>query len=68
MTAYRVRFIKALCDDTGHPRKCVEGAVDIRCAKSRDRAVQAAKYRFERMNGIPQWNLYADAIELDHLD
>lgn len=65
MVHYRVRFIKKLCDDTGHQHKCVEGVVDIRRARDRDRAVQAAKRRFERMKKIPRWGLYADSFELE---
>ena len=65
MSHYSVRFIKTLCDDTGHPHKCVEGVVDIRRARNRERAVQAAKRRFERMKRIPRWDLYADTFELD---
>jgi len=65
MTYYRICFIKTLCDDTGHPHKCIEGIVDIHRARSRDRAIQAAKHRFERMKRIPQWDLYADAFEVD---
>ncbi len=65
MAHYRVRFIKTLNDDTGHPHECIEGIVDIRRARSLDRAVQAAKHRFERMKRIPQWSFYADAFEVD---
>jgi hypothetical protein len=65
MVHYHVRFIKNLCDDMGHTHKCVEGAVNIRRARDRDRAVQAAKRRFERMKRIPRWDLYADTFELD---
>lgn len=65
MAHYHVRFIKTLCDDTGHPHKCVEGVVNIRRARDQDRAVQAAKRRFERMKRIPRWDLYADTFELD---
>lgn len=65
MGHYQVRFIKSLCDDTGHQHKCVEGVVDIHSAKNRDRAVQAAKHRFERMKRIPRWDLYADTFELE---
>ena len=65
MVHYHVRFIKNLCDNTGHPHKCVEGVVDIRRARDRERAVEAAKRRFERMKKIPRWDLYADTFELD---
>jgi hypothetical protein len=65
MVHYHVRFIKNLCDDTGHQHKCVEAIVDIRRAKDQARAIQAAKHRFERMKRIPRWDLYADSFELD---
>lgn len=65
MTDYRFRFMKTVCDSTGHPHRCVEGVVDIYLAKNKDRALQAAKYRFERMKGISHWDLYADTVELD---
>jgi hypothetical protein len=65
MVHYHVRFIKDLCDDTGHQHKCVEGIVDIRRARDQARAIQAAKRRFERMKRIPRWDLYADRFELD---
>jgi hypothetical protein len=64
MVQYQVRFIKNLCDDTGHTHKCVEGVVNIRCARDSGRAVEAAKRRFERMKQIKYWQLYADTFEL----
>ena len=64
MAHYRVSFIKRLCDDTGHMHKCIEGVVDIRQARDRGRAVQAAKRRFERMKRVPRWDMYADTFEL----
>jgi len=67
MARFRIRFLKSLCDDTGHSHKCVQGVVDIHWARDRDRAVQAAKRRFERMKKIPCWNLHADTFELDHV-
>lgn len=65
MARYHVRFVKNLCDDTGHTHKCVEGIVDIRRARDSDRAIQAAKRRFERMKGISHWDRYADAFEVE---
>lgn len=65
MPNYRVRFIKILCDDTGHPHRCQEGEVNIRHARDRDRAVRAAKKRFARIKRIPRWDLFADAFELE---
>ncbi len=65
MAQYRVSFLKTLCDDSGHPHDCIEGIVNIRWARSQDRAVQAAKLRFKRMKKIPQWDFYADTFEVD---
>jgi hypothetical protein len=65
MAHYRIRFLKDLCDDTGHRHRCVEGIIDIRQARDQARAVEAAKRRFERMKRIPRWDLYADTFELD---
>ena len=65
MAQYHVRFIKNLCDHAGHPHGCVEGVVDIRHARDRDRAVEAAKRPFERTKRIPPWNLIADSFELE---
>ncbi len=65
MGHYSVRFIKILNDDTGHPHRCIQGTVDIRRARTRDRAVQAAMHQFERMKHIPRWDLYADTFEVD---
>lgn len=65
MVQYQVRFIKSLCDDTGHQHKCVEGVVKIREAKNQDRATRAAKHRFARMKRIPRWDLHADFVEVE---
>lgn len=64
MTVYHVRFIKDLCDSTGHAHKCVQGVVNIERARDSERAVRAAKRRFERMKRIKRWDLCADAFEL----
>ena len=65
MAHYRVRFIKNICDATGHSHRCVQGIVDIGRARDRERAVQAAKRRFERIKKISRWDLHADTFELD---
>ena len=65
MPHYHVRFIKNLCDDTGHQHKCVEGTVHIRRARDQDRAMRAAQHRFARSKRVPRWSLYADAVEVE---
>ena len=64
MTEYRVRFVKRLCDDTGHQHDCVEGEVRVRRARDQARAMQAAKLRFQRAKHAPNWQTYADRVEV----
>ena len=39
--------------------------IEIRRAKSPDRAVRAAERRYERRHHVPDWQLYADTLELE---
>jgi F0F1-type ATP synthase delta subunit len=64
MGEYRVRFIKRLCNDVGLQRNCLQGLVDVRRAKTAERAVQAAQKRFERSKRISDWRVYADICEV----
>jgi hypothetical protein len=43
MSCYRVTFFKNLLSSDGHPFKCVQQVVDVRHARSADRAVEAAE-------------------------
>jgi hypothetical protein len=59
MTRYRVTsFFKTLLSSDGHRFKCPQGAIEIICARSPDRAVQAAQHRFERLRQMPEWTLF----------
>jgi hypothetical protein len=65
MTRYRVTFFKNLLSSDGHRFKCPQGTIEINCARSADRAVQAAQHRFERLRHMPEWKLQADYLELE---
>jgi hypothetical protein len=65
MARYRLTFFKDLLSSDGHPFKCVQGVVEIRNARSVDRAVQAAEFRYERLHGVHDWMLHADCLELE---
>lgn len=65
MASYKVSFFKNLLSSDGHPFKCLQRAIDIRRAKSVDRAVQAAERRFERFHRVPDWKLHADTLEVE---
>jgi hypothetical protein len=62
MSCYRVTFFKNLLSPDGHPFKRV---IDIRHARSEDRAVEAAELRYERFHCVHDWTLHADFLELE---
>ncbi len=66
MNQYRVIFYKYLLSSDGHPFKCVQSAIDIRRAKSAERAIAAAERRYERSRRATDWRLYADCLELEN--
>ncbi|HTW87010.1 MAG TPA: hypothetical protein VMD75_03285 [Candidatus Binataceae bacterium] len=67
MTSYRVCFMNEF------PRndklfRCCQRSVLIRSARSRERALKAAKKRFARLEGIPHWKIHASFIEIEPVD
>jgi hypothetical protein len=65
MRSYRVTFFKDLLSSDGHKFKCPQCTVEIRRARNTERAVQAAKRRFERVRRRYDWKLCADFFELE---
>jgi hypothetical protein len=65
MTRYRVSFFKNLLGFDGHTSRCLQQAVVIRRAKSVERAVEAAKRRYERHCHVADWRRHADGVELE---
>jgi hypothetical protein len=63
--SYRVSFFKALLSSDGHQLRCLQQSIVIRRARSVERAVEAAKRRFERRCRVTDWRLYADGVELE---
>jgi len=62
---YRVSFFKKLLSSDGHPFKCIQLAIEVRHARSADRAVKAAELRYKRLHRVHDWTLYADCLELE---
>ena len=67
MPSYRVSFINDI------PRNeklfhCCQRSIVIRAARSRERAVEAAKKRFARLEGICNWSIHAGRIDLEVID
>lgn len=67
MNGYRVKFMNDLVNSSGHKFRCCQDAIEIRVAKSRDRAIQAAKHRFARRQAVPSWTIRAHRIEVEEI-
>ena len=65
MVRYRVSFFKDLNSSDGHPFKCIQKVIEIRHARSADRAVKAAELRYERLHRVHDWTLHSDCLELE---
>jgi len=65
MSRYRVSFFKNLLSADGHQFRCLQQSMVIRRARSADRAIEAAKCRFERCCHLADWRLHADGVELE---
>lgn len=64
MPSYRVRFINEI------PRnerlfRCCQRSIIIRSARTPERAIEAAKKRFARLEGISNWKIHAALIEIE---
>ena len=55
MCRYRVIFFKSLLGIDGHSDKCLQQSIVIRRARSAERAVEAAKRRYERRCRVADW-------------
>ena len=65
MIGYKVTFFKTLLSSSGHPVKCPQQAIEIHRARNFDRAVAAAKRRYERLLRLP--NHVGVALLVTHL-
>ncbi len=67
MPSYRVCFFNEI------PRnqtlfRCCQRSIVIRAARTPERAIEAAKRRFARLEGIRDWKIHAGLIEIEPLD
>jgi hypothetical protein len=67
MPSYRVCFINEI------PRndklfRCCQRSIVIRSARSRERAIEAAKRRFARLEAIRDWKIHAGLIEVEAIE
>jgi hypothetical protein len=61
MVACLVHFYRKVM---GVPFLVPKGTVTIKSARDESRAIEAAKRKFARMQGVESWNLRADAFDL----
>jgi hypothetical protein len=67
MPSYRVSFINEI------PRneklfRCCQRVIIIRSARTPERAIEAAKKRFARLEGIRDWGIHASQIEIETIE
>jgi len=67
MSSYRIKFINDLVNSAGHNFHCCQDAIDIRVAKSKERAIQAAKHRFARRQAVSHWTARAHTLEVEEI-
>jgi hypothetical protein len=63
MFSFDVRFIKTVCDDTGHEHRACQAAFNV-TAPTLAEAVRQAEADFCRQKRIRDWTIFADAVEL----
>jgi hypothetical protein len=64
---YRVCFLNEFARFNTAVRPC-QRAIIIRSARSRERAIEAAKKRFARLEGIRDWRDHANIIEVSTIE
>jgi len=62
MAVFGVRFIKMVCDDTGHEHRACQAAFTVEAA-SLTEAVRRAEADFCRQKHVHDWTIFADAVE-----
>ena len=67
MNSYRIKFMNDLVNSSGHNFHCCQQAIEIGAAKSKERAVEAAKHRFARRQAVPHWTARAHLIEVEEI-
>jgi hypothetical protein len=63
MFSFDVRFIKTVCDDTGHEHRACQAEFNVK-APSLAEAVHQAEVSFCRQKHVHDWTIFADAVEL----
>ena len=62
MPSFDVRFIRTVCDDTGHEHRTCQAAFTLDAASLAE-AAQRAEADFCGQKGVHDWTIFADAVE-----
>ena len=65
MPRYRVSFFKNLLSSSGHQFKCLQQQIDTPDMVSAEQARDCAVRQFEQLQGIRDWRLFADSVEIE---
>ena len=64
---YRFTFYNELTNDSGRAFHCPQRLIEIRSARTKARALEAAKRRFARDEKISDWRVHASIVEIEEL-
>jgi hypothetical protein len=67
MSSFRVSFYNELLSSHGQVFKVCQRSVEIRSARTIDRAIAAAKRKFEDEEGVGYWGHRAKTFEVERL-
>jgi hypothetical protein len=62
MPSFDVRFIRTVCDDTGHEHRACQAVFTVE-ASSLIEAARRAEADFCQQKHIRDWTIFADAVE-----
>ena len=66
MAHYRVRFLKKVCNDTGHEHRTCQSVIEVDAESSETAVTAAQKTLSSRTEGM-DWRFYYDEIEVETL-
>jgi hypothetical protein len=65
MPNFEIRFIKTVCNDTGHESQVCQDQIAVH-ANDLTEALRLAVAKFTQKEKTSDWTIYADTIEIRH--
>jgi hypothetical protein len=63
MPSFEIRYVKTLCDDTGHEHNACQSVVTVEAPNAHE-ALRLAEAQACGRRHLSDWTIFADAIEL----